>query len=440
MSKISNNKILDERTVVSVEPKSPAQMAGIEVDDIIVSVNGEKICDELDWQFHTTDEEYLDILIGRNGRTIRVEIELDSDNDIGIHLAPLRIRRCGNRCVFCFIDQLPKNLRNSLYFKDGDFRISFLRGSYITMTNLTDDDWKRIIYQQMSPLYISVHSTDEMVRRKLLGNDKIPPIMGQLKKLAENRIQFHAQIVLVPGYNDGDILNRTIDDLLIFYPYLLSLAIVPVGLTGHREHLTHLEPVSYELATEIIERHYEIRKNNKNARKTFQLADEFFLLANRHIPNTDDYCDYPQYENGVGMVRYFLDSIENWHRENFPDLNGLEIGIITGELFAPILNKSAIEKIETLSGCSLEIIAAKNKLFGEYVNVANLLSGQDIIDAVNKFECSPDLIILPPRVVNADGLFLDDTTLDEIIEQIGIPMMLSPENLDNFGTKLESFI
>ena len=439
MDTIIGERNIDERTVVSVEKNSPADIAGISVGDIIISVNGEEIHDELDWRFYTADEEFLEVAILRDGREISIFLEPKGD-DVGIQLSPLKVRSCGNRCVFCFIDQLPKNLRKSLYFKDGDFRLSFLYGNYITMTNLTETDWSRIIEQRISPLYVSVHSTDEDVRKRLLGNYKIPQILEQLERLSKNRIQFHAQIVLVPGYNDGDVLKRTVMDLLRFYPNILSLAVVPVGLTGHRKNLTHLEPVSAELASDIIDWHYELRDSDERARKILQLADEFFLLANRDIPNSDYYRDYPQYENGVGMVRYFLDSIENWDSADIPHSESLRIALITGELFAPILKTSALEKIEKLSNCEVEIIPVANKLFGGYVNVANLLGGQDIIDAVEKFHGEFDLLVLPPRVIDSEGFFLDSISLDEMKRQIDIETISAPENPNYLFETLKHYL
>ncbi len=429
-------KILDERTVVRVEENSPAHQAGVRVGDIILSVNGEKIYDKLDFEFYSAGEEELELEILRGGRRITIRVETNFA-DPGIELAPLRPRRCGNRCIFCFVDQLPPGLRKSLYFKDGDFRFSFLEGSYITLTNLTAIDWRRIFKQKMSPLYVSVHATDDAVRRALLGRDNIPPIMDQLSAMAEHGIDFHAQIVLVPGYNDGDVLVRTVEDLFTFGEHLLSLAVVPVGLTEHRQNLPHIDPVSPELARRVIDWHWDYLRRNRSARGVLQLADEFFLLAGDEVPPADYYADYPQYENGVGMVRDFLDSVPHW--ESFSDAKlPRRVGIITGTLFAPIFERTAAKILAQKFGIQTEIISQTNTLFGKTVTVANLLSGKDIAAALGKFSINPEVVVIPPRTVNRDDLFLDDMSLPELRGKSPYPLVRAPEDPREFVRTLSA--
>ncbi len=423
---------IDERMIVGVDKNSPGYLSGIRGGDIVSEVNGSVIHDSLDWKFFVSGEELVEIIIERNGFEHVVELELDSE-DTGLTLAPLRVRKCGNKCIFCFIDQLPAGLRKSLYIKDGDFRFSFLHGSYITLTNLSDDDWERLIYQRMTPLYISVHSTDEEIRQKMLGRENMP-IIERLKRLAETGIQFHTQIVLIPGLNDGEVLDRTVHELLAFGDSLLSIAIVPVGLTKHRKGLPHLEKVSPELAKAIIDRHRSFKaKIPVGLSGKIQLADEFFIIAGEQIPPQSYYRDYPQYENGVGMVRDFIECSKQWRAAKFPDLKGAEIAIITGELFAPIIAREAEKRLEQLSNCRITIAAADNSLFGRDVTVANLLSSGDIVRAYHKLDRKPEALILPPRVVNSDNRFLDDITLDELRAGLDIPVILAPDDPAELG-------
>ena len=430
------SRTYDEREIISVMRGSPADEVGLRPGDIVLSVNGNRIHDRLDFEFYTAGEDFVEIMVKRAGQELSFAVHT-AGGDIGVELAPLRPRRCGNNCIFCFVDQLPPGLRSSLYFKDGDFRFSFLEGSYITLTNLTPADWRRIFTQKMSPLYISVHATDDAVRRALLGRKNIPPIMDQLSAMAEHGIDFHAQIVLVPGYNDGEVLARTVEDLFTFGEHLLSLAVVPVGLTEHRQNLPHIDPVSPELACRVIDWHWEYLRRNRSARGILQLADEFFLLAGREIPPADYYANYPQYENGVGMVRDFLDSVPHW--ENFSGAKlPRRVGIITGTLFAPVFERTGAKFLAERFGIQIEIIPQTNTLFGKTVTVANLLSGRDIAAALKKFSTTPEIVIIPPRTVNRDNLFLDDVPLSQLVKNSPCPIIRAPEDPRKFIRALSS--
>jgi len=391
--------------------------------------------DRLDFLFATKDESDIELEIERDGKILSVHLKANN-GDFGIEIAPLKIRRCTNKCVFCFVDQMPPGLRSSLYVKDEDFRFSFLEGSYITMTNLTERDWERIIHQRMSPLYISVHSTDEEVRKKLLGKSNVPPIMAQLERLASGGVNFHAQIVVVPGYNDGTVLEKTVSDLLSFGDALLSLAVVPVGLTKHRDRLAPLKPVSRRLAKEIVDWHYEVRDRNDTARRTLQLADEFFLLSECEIPQESYYNGYPQYENGVGMVRYFIERARLWGKDNFPDLSGIKLAVVTGRLFAPIFESIALERLESLTGAKISILAPVNSLFGASVTVANLLPAIDVVRAIKSLAGKPDAVLIPPRIMSSDGLSLEDWTLDVLEREIDSKVIVAPEDVSELGSIL----
>jgi len=425
----------DERKIVFVKKGSSAWRSGVKVGDIVLSVNGHRVDDRLDFLFATKDESDIELEIERDGKILSVHLKANN-GDFGIEIAPLKIRRCTNRCVFCFVDQMPPGLRSSLYVKDEDFRFSFLEGSYITMTNLTERDWERIIRQRMSPLYISVHSTDEEVRKKLLGKNNVPPIMAQLERLANGGVNFHAQIVVVPGYNDGTVLEKTVSDLLSFGDALLSLAVVPVGLTKHRDRLPPLKPVNSELAKGIVDWHYEVRDLNDTARRTLQLADEFFLLAECDIPQESYYNGYPQYENGVGMVRYFIERARSWGKDNFPDLSGIKLAVVTGRLFAPIFESIALERLESLTGAKISVLAPVNSLFGASVTVANLLPAIDVVRAIKSLAGKPDAVLIPPRIMSSDGLSLEDWTLEVLEREIDSKVIVAPEDVSELGSIL----
>ena len=425
----------DERKIVFVKKGSSAWRSGVKVGDIVLSVNGHRVDDRLDFLFATKDESDIELEIERDGKILSVHLKANN-GDFGIEIAPLKIRRCTNRCVFCFVDQMPPGLRSSLYVKDEDFRFSFLEGSYITMTNLTERDWERIIRQRMSPLYISVHSTDEEVRKKLLGKNNVPPIMAQLERLANGGVNFHAQIVVVPGYNDGTVLEKTVSDLLSFGDALLSLAVVPVGLTKYRDRLAPLKPVSRRLAKGIVDWHYEVRDLNDTARRTLQLADEFFLLAECDIPQESYYNGYPQYENGVGMVRYFIERARSWGKDNFPDLSGIKLAVVTGRLFAPIFESIALERLESLTGAKISVLAPVNSLFGASVTVANLLPAIDVVRAIKSLAGKPDAVLIPPRIMSSDGLSLEDWTLEVLEREIDSKVIVAPEDVSELGSIL----
>ena len=315
-----------------------------------------------------------------------------------------KILRCSNRCVFCFVDQMPKGLRPTLYIKDEDYRLSFLHGAYITATGLTPPILLKIFNQRLTPLYISVHSTDENIRRHLLGRPDIPPILPILKDLAENDISFHTQIVVCPGINDGPDLESTIQDLAGLRPALLSIAVVPVGLTKHRKGLPRLKAFTPPLARKILSRLIPLQKRIKE----LFMADEIYIQAERPFPPAKAYADYPQLENGVGMMRKFM--------EEFKSLpaSGRDLGIITGVSAFPFIKK--------LFKPPCKVIPVQNRLMGKSVTVTGLLSGKDILDAIKGKPLRA--CIIPPNCLNVDGLTLDGHTLKTLSEQSGIQIQL----------------
>jgi putative radical SAM enzyme (TIGR03279 family) len=315
------------------------------------------------------------------------------------------------------VDQLPKGLRKSLYFKDEDYRLSFLHGNFITLTNLSDDDIKRIIKQRISPLYVSVHTTDENLRKTMLGNPKIPELLPLIEKLAKNRIELHTQIVLCPGINDGDNLKKTGFDLAGFYPYVRSLAVVPVGLTRFRENLPRIRSVTKPYSKEIIK---QTKKWQKQFRDKFRenfvyLSDEFFLKAGIDIPEARYYDDFFQIENGVGLVRKFIDDFKT-SSYLLPDKlkRKTEITLVTGKLSAQFIRKITNDKIKRIKNFKVKIVEVKNNFFGSMVTVSGLLSGQDIIQSLKKEKILGEIILLSPNCVNTDDKFLDNLTPQDL--------------------------
>ncbi len=329
---------------------------------------------------------------------------------MGVDFEELKCKSCGNHCVFCFVDQNPPSVRETLLFKDEDYRYSFMYGNYVTLTNTSQRDLERIVEQRLSPLYISVHAMDDNVRRRMLGLRGRGRLREKLNFLAENGIEMHAQIVLVPGWNDGAILEHSISELLKLYPAVQTVAIVPVGLTGHRQGLPELQPVQPEDARGLVNWRRLIAMSNKAKYGThfIYLADELYLLAGEPFPPAEDYDDYAQIENGVGMTRQFLDDLER-EIPDWPDsIPETRMAWVTGELAAPILEKYLLPPLNAISGMTAEVLPVKNNFFGGHVTVSGLLTGQDIAAALQG--SNYDVAVLPPNCLNYDDLFLDDWT------------------------------
>lgn len=413
-----------ENSVDFILPDSLAEKSDIRKGDVILSVNSYPVRDKLDYISATSGEKILDFKIKRGAKMLRKEIVRERGKEIGIALAPMRVRRCRCRCIFCFYDQMPRGLRSSLYVKDDDYRFSFFFGSFITLTNLVESDWQKILGMRLSPLYISVHATDNDVRQKIMKYSYVQPIVESLKRLVDNGISLHTQIVLIPGYNDGEILERTIKDLLGLGEKILSIAVVPVGLTKYRKNLTHIKPVSRQLARKIVEWHYKFIRSNPLAFGRLQLADEFFILANEQIPSKSYYTDFPQYENGVGMVRYFHERAKLWRKQKFPDMSRKKIALTTGKLFAPILKKYAPE-LEQLTNAKIKVVLIENKFFGKQISVANLIAGCDFADVLKtgKF----DAVLIPPKSA-PENYFLDNISVYDLERNIKCAVVQAPND------------
>lgn len=409
-----------QNIISKVKSESIAEEMGIEKGDILISINGRGIIDILDYLFLMSDD-YLEVEIEKkDGEVWILEVDKDYDEDLGIEFEnPIldKARFCKNKCIFCFIDQLPKNMRKSLYFKDDDSRLSFLQGNFVTLTNLTDKDIDRIIEYNISPINVSIHTTNPNLRIKMLNNKNAGNVLERIKKLTENRIIINGQIVLCPGVNDGLELDNTIEDLNFLYPNLSSLAIVPVGITKFRENLYPMEIFDKEKANIVIEQVHKWQRILKQKIETnfVYLSDEFYIMAEKTLPSYDDYEGFPQIENGVGLIRKFECEFDEYL--NIIPLNielDKTVSIITGtsaESFLKQLTSKLIEKIPKLK---INIYAVINHFFGETITVSGLITGQDIINQL-KNEVLGDKIIVPKSMLKSDeSVFLDDVTVKDI--------------------------
>ena len=396
--------------ISKVYPKSLAEEIELVAGDEILKINGQNISDVIDLSFQMAEEEIEMLVEHENGEQEIIEFEKDVDEELGVEFesAVDKVRRCKNHCVFCFVDMIAPNMRKTLSIKDDDYRLSFLYGNFITLTNLNDEDFKRIKNFHLSPLYISIHAMNPKIRSKLLRTQLAEKIQTQLDKLEDAGVEYHAQIVLCPNINDGEELNYTIEEILKRRPHALSLAIVPVGVTKHRRDKFPLTQFDKFGALKVIEQVENFQKKVRaESGKTFiYLGDEFYFLAEKNIPPTKFYDDFPQIENGIGMTRNFIDEIKSCDMKNFSPTK--KIDICAGTSFAKVLKNLVGENPNT------RILPVVNNFFGSTVNVSGLLTGRDIINTLKKFDRDRDLILIPKTALRTgEDIFLDDMTLDE---------------------------
>lgn len=429
--------------VDSVKAYSPAAVAGLQTGDTIISINGKKVCDLIDYLFYADDEK-LDMIVLRRGKRLSLLIERQDNIDSGIKLRHFKVRTCKNRCIFCFVSQLPKGLRRSLYIKDEDYRMSFLYGNYITLTNISASEKRRIVEQRLSPLYISVHSTKKDLRNKLLGNPKATDVLKEIKFFKDHKIKMHCQIVLCPDYNDGEELQRTINDLYKFYPYVSSIAVVPVGLTAYRKNVSILRPLEKDDALKaigIIEQ-CQRRFKKKHGDNIVYGADELYIKAGKDFPPLREYGDLPQIENGVGMVAHFLSLARSIIMSKksliLNDPERYQFITFTGTSFYPYLRKFT-DKLREKANLNITVIPVENHFFGKSVTVTGLLTGRDIIKTIftvldEKEKRKGKMILLIPDIVlkSEETVFLDDISIKDVEEALGIHTVVieaTPEGL-----------
>ena len=405
--------------IVKVIPNSVAREIGIVPGDFVLKINSESINDQLDYRFNSA-EEYIELLVQRGDEQILFEIEKEYEEDIGLDLQEMKMKSCGNNCVFCFVYQNPAGMRKALYFKDEDYRYSFLYGHYVTLTTVNDAELRRIVKQQLSPLYISVHSTEEKTRKLLLGIKKNDRLLEKIDYLVKGGIELHTQIVLCPGINDGIIFDQTVEDLKQFYPGIKSIAIVPVGLTKHRNDLFELRLHTNNELQNMIDYTNDYRKKLKKQFGTsfIYLADEFYIKAGTSFPSAEYYDDFYQIENGVGEFRDMIDNFDNNHNTMSTEINTpAHITWVTGKLAAESLEKFIVSKLKVIKNLSIDLISIKNNFYGENITISGLLTGQDIYEQLNGKELG-DIVFLPPKVLNAESLFLDNWTISMLEKKL----------------------
>jgi putative radical SAM enzyme (TIGR03279 family) len=409
--------------IESVDADSAAAKAGLQRGDILLSINSCPLHDVIDFMFNKASDE-LEIEFMRNAAVNKTLITIEDDADLGITVKPFKVKTCRNNCIFCFVKQLPKGLRKSLYIKDEDYRLSFLYGNYMTLSNITVEDRKRILEQRLSPLYISVHTTNRSLRNKMLGNPKAQDIMKELKFFAANKIRMHIQIVLCPGFNDGMELQNTIRDVYKFYPYVSSIAVVPVGLTRHRK--LQLQPVTKEHALESIKvvESFQKRFRKKHGESIVYCSDEMFIKAEKAFPPLKDYGNLSQIENGVGMVPLFINQAKkvkipktlSW-KKNFITFTGIS--------FFPYATKF-INRITENENINITVVPVKNEFFGQSVTVTGLLTGRDIIKSLHDNADSYDILIVPDVVLKeGDNVLLDNVSLRDIEDATGLKTLVT---------------
>ena len=409
--------------VTAVEPGSIGEQLGFQHGDRLVRINGVRPRDLIDYRILVSEETLSLEVLDRDGTTHNITLEKEIDDGLGLGFSEALfdgLRQCSNHCPFCFIDQQPPGHRHSLYLKDDDYRLSFLYGSYLTLTNLTAADWQRIETQRLSPLYVSVHATEPALRRRLLKNERAGRLLEQLRWFAERHLQIHAQVVVCPGLNDAEQLERTLRDLSGFaggdWPAVLSVAVVPVGLTRFRPADDSLIPLNRATAVAVIDR-VEAMQRQYLARfgsRFVWLSDEWFLIAERPLPHRDQYEDLPQQENGVGSIRAFLEALDRATAD-------LPVGLapprrrswVVGRLVGPSL-RLVRDRLNGVRGLELLLHELPSPYWGQELVVTGLLSGSDLIDGLQGKDLG-DLLLLPAVCLRQDSqLFLDDRTLAQV--------------------------
>ncbi len=401
---------------------------GVVVGTELLTVNGRELADFLDWEFLTADEELVIEARLPGGEPVVYEVERPEGEGLGVELDPPTIRRCANRCEFCFIEGLPKGLRKSLYVRDDDYRLSFAYGNFATLSNVKERDIQRILEYRLSPLYVSVHATPWEARKVLLNNPRVPNILEQLTRLAEGGIQFHGQMVIVPNLNDGDVLEASLTDLWNLGDAVLSVALVPVGVTqfSHLYDGKSMDAVNSQRILAAVERWEERALAERGDRWVFG-SDELYLLAGRPLPNAEHYGDFSQIENGVGAVTSLRQRVHAGIQD-LPRLDGKRIGVVTGVSMAPLMPE-LLDAITTQTGAQFSLIVMENSLFGSTTTTAGLLVGADIRRAlVDRTDL--DLALIPAETINDDGLFLDEERFIALRETLPMPVYPSYDFID----------
>ena len=414
VSRVLSGSICDEMGVV----------AGTE----LLTVNGRALADFLDWEFLTADDELVIEARSPSGEAIVYEVERPEGEALGVELEPPTVRRCANKCEFCFIEGLPQGLRKPLYMRDDDYRLSFAYGNFATLSNVKERDIARILEYRLSPLYVSVHATPWEARKILLNNPRVPNIIDQLSRLGAGGIQFHTQMVVVPGLNDADVLEASLRDLWALGDAVLSVALVPVGVTQF-SHLYTGRPMDAENAGRILDtvERWEARALSERGDRWVFGSDELYLLSERPLPDAEHYGDFSQIENGVGAVAALRVRVREG-LDSLPRLDGKRIGVVTGVSMAPLMPE-LLDELHERTGATFELLTVENSLFGPTTTTAGLLVGADIRRALSTRH-DLDLALIPAETINDDGLFLDDESFIAVREELPIPVFPSYDFID----------
>jgi len=414
--------------VARIHPGSIAEELGILPGTSLLSVNGRALDDFLDWEFLTAEDNLEIEATMPDGEHIVFDVERPESEPFGLELEPPTVRRCANRCEFCFVEGLPKGLRRPLYIRDDDYRLSFAYGNFATLSNVKERDIARILEYRLSPLYVSVHATPWEARKKLLNNPRVPNILEQLGTLAAGGIQFHGQMVIVPGLNDGDVLEESLSDLWNMGDAVLTVALVPVGLTQF-SHLYTGETMNSANASRILSTAEKWGERGRQERGFTWVSgsDELYLLAGRELPPPSFYGDYPQIENGVGAVTALRERVAEG-LSRLPRLDGKRIGVVTGTSMMPLM-PPLIAQLEQATGARFELIHAENSLFGPTTTTAGLLVGADIRRVLGA-RTDLDMALIPAETINENGLFLDDEAFSVVREEFPMPVYASYDFID----------
>ena len=435
-----------KNVITSVMPDSIAEEVGIEENDILLSVNGEKIVDIIDYRFLTNDEEIVLEIQKPNGEVWDYEIEKEYGEELGLEFGGGimdKAKRCSNKCMFCFIDQNPRGMRESLYFKDDDSRLSFLQGNFVTLTNMKEEDIDRIIRYRISPINISVHTTNPELRVKMLGNRFAGTVYNRIKRLAEAGIEMHCQIVLIPEVNNGEELKRTITELYELYPAVANIAVVPIGVTKYRDGLVQVKTFTNETARKELEMVMEFQKRfMKEINDPFvRFSDEFYLVAGIDVPEESFYNGYEQIEDGIGMIRCFREAINYTAQDLNKNIKGT-FSVPTGALAFNEVRSGMKKLMEVNPNVKIDTYKIVNNFFGETITVAGLLTGTDIIGQL-KGKINSEYLIMPNNMFRkgyelgpTEDIMLDDTKIEDIEKELGVKVLVC----DHTGEDIVSII
>ena len=426
-----------EHIVSAVTPGSIAEEMEIEPGDVLVSVNGQEPEDVFDYRYLMNEEEVLVVIRKPDGEEWELEIEKEYEDDLGMEFENGLMddyRSCRNKCMFCFIDQLPKGMRDTLYFKDDDSRLSFLQGNYLTLTNMSEHDLEKIIYYKLSPINISFQATNPELRCKMLHNRFAGDIMDKVQRLKAAGIVMNGQIVLCRGVNDGEELDRSIRDLVTLMPELQSVSVVPVGLTRYRDGLYPLEPFTKEDACRVLDliHSWQEKLVKEYGTHFIHAGDEWYILAERSMPEETTYDGYLQLENGVGMVRLLKEEVDACLADLPGDDRKRKVTIATGELAAPYLREHVASIRGKYPGVEAQVITVKNEFFGGKITVAGLLTGQDLVNQLKGKDLGEELLLTTNMLKSDEPVFLDDMTVEQLQTALQIKVSIVESSGNDF--------